>query len=108
MTDAHKQLSIADLELPAKRGRPKSGNALSNSEKQKQYRERLKDRGSKNVLFEPFEATLIDSLLIERLNSLSDSDPMRSTYVKIGLKLGALIDMPLEVHRALDKYKVND
>lgn len=44
MTDAHKQLQIADLELPPKRGRPPSGNALSNAEKQKAYRLRLKQK----------------------------------------------------------------
>lgn len=44
MTDAQKQLQIADLELPPKRGRPSSGNALSNAEKQKAYRLRLKKK----------------------------------------------------------------
>lgn len=44
MTDSHKQLQIADLDLPPKRGRPPSGNALSNAEKQRAYRLRLKDK----------------------------------------------------------------
>lgn len=45
--DGLKQLSIADLDLPPKRGRPKTGNALSNADKQKAYRLRQKQKPRK-------------------------------------------------------------
>ncbi|MNZ27769.1 hypothetical protein D3C78_449910 [compost metagenome] len=41
MKDPNDILTIDALEAP-RRGRPKSGNALSNAEKQRRYRERLK------------------------------------------------------------------
>lgn len=53
MTDSHKQLQIADLDLPPKRGRPPSGNALSNAEKQKAYRLRLKQKPRSKSLPSP-------------------------------------------------------
>jgi hypothetical protein len=62
MTDAHKQLRIADLDLPAKRGRPKSGNALSNAQKQKIYRERSKQAGKKPVLLTKEESEMLYAL----------------------------------------------
>lgn len=91
MTDAHKQLSIADLELPAKRGRPKSGNALSNSEKQKLYRERAKQAGKKHLLVEPFEAALIESMLSHHIVELPESNPLRDAYIVIRRKVQQLM-----------------
>jgi len=64
MTDAHKQLQIADLDLPPKRGRPKSGNALSNAEKQREYRNRLKASGSALVTLNHEELSIIAGLLL--------------------------------------------
>jgi hypothetical protein len=64
MTDAHKQLQISDLELPAKRGRPKSGNALPNSEKQRRYRERQKASGVAAVALNHEELCIIQGLLM--------------------------------------------
>lgn len=89
MTDKHKQLSIADLDLPPKRGRPKSGNALSNSQKQKLYRQRVKERGARAVLLEPFEVALLDTLVLHHMATLEPDDGMRETYKAIWTKLGA-------------------
>lgn len=44
MTDEHNQLQFSDMALPPKRGRPPSGNALSNAEKQRLYRLRNKQK----------------------------------------------------------------
>lgn len=44
MTDKHKQLTLSDLDLPRPRGRPKTGKALTNAEKQAAYRLRNKGR----------------------------------------------------------------
>jgi len=45
-----KDLRTADLSLPPKLGRPVSGNALSNSQKQKAYRQRKREQGSVTVI----------------------------------------------------------
>jgi hypothetical protein len=91
MTDVHKQLSIADLDLPPKRGRPKSGNALSNRDKQKLYRERAKQLGKKHLLIEPFEAALMESMISHHIVALGDSDPAREVYVQIRRKFQQLM-----------------
>jgi len=91
MTDKHKQLSIADLDLPPKRGRPKSGNALSNAEKQKLYRERAKLRGVGQVLLDPFEAGLIESMISSHIVQLAVGDPMIDTYARIRRKVQRLM-----------------
>jgi len=91
MTDAHKQLQLADLELPPKRGRPKSGNALSNAQKQKLYRERAKQAGKGHVLLEPFEAALLESMISNHIVALDSSDPMTDTYRVIRRKIQRLM-----------------
>lgn len=73
MTDAHKQLSLADLALPPKRGRPKSGNALSNADKQREYRRRLKAAGSVHSTFTHEELAILAGLLI----AASSAEPLR-------------------------------
>jgi len=65
MTDHHKQLSLADLDLPRKRGRPSTGKALSPAQKQKVYRDRLKQSGKKSVLLDADECRLIRLLITE-------------------------------------------
>jgi hypothetical protein len=77
MTDAQKQLSISDLDLPPKRGRPKSGNALSNSEKQKAYRQRTKATGATAVTLSHLDLCLIGGLITATLNA----EPWRIEYI---------------------------
>lgn len=91
MTDVHKQLSIADLDLPPKRGRPKSGNALSNAQKQKLYRERAKQAGKGHVLLEPFEASLLETLISHHILGLHPDDAMVETYAEIRRKIQRLM-----------------
>lgn len=94
MTDAHKQLSIADLDLPPKRGRPKSGNALSNKQKQKLYRERAKQAGKKYLLLEPFEAAFIEAMVSHHIVDLmvaASDDPMIEKYRQIRKKIQQLM-----------------
>lgn len=62
MTDAHKQLTISDLDLPPKRGRPKSSNPLSNAAKQKAYRERAKKAGKAHILLTKDESDMLYAL----------------------------------------------
>lgn len=80
MTDAHKQLQIADLELPAKRGRPKSGNALSNAEKQREYRNRRKAAGASVVTLDHEELSIICGVL----RALTADEPWRLDMIKKG------------------------
>lgn len=47
MKDPNDSATIDALDAP-RRGRPKSGNALSNAEKQRRYRERKKAAGAEN------------------------------------------------------------
>jgi hypothetical protein len=60
-----KDLRTADLLLPPKLGRPISGNALTNAQKQKAYRERKQAQGSVTVLLTMCELTAI----VGRLNA---------------------------------------
>jgi hypothetical protein len=104
MTDAHKQLQIADLELPPKRGRPKSGNALPNSEKQRRYRERQKASGVSAVSLNHEELCIIQGLLTAV--SGDDIEVFRLQDIKkmSGTQLDPLrIKLARMVNSALDK-----
>jgi len=73
MKDA-KDLRAADLALPPKLGRPVSGNALSNSQKQKAYRLRKRVQGSVSVVLTIDELCLISSALIALENCAKGKD----------------------------------
>lgn len=78
MTDSHKQLQLADLELPAKRGRPKSGNALSNADKQRDYRNRKKASGAVHMTLGHEELCILSGFL----HAVISDEPWRMDLIK--------------------------
>lgn len=78
MTDAHKQLSIADMDLPPKRGRPKSGNALSNADKQREYRKRQKASGAVQMTLAHEDLCILSGLLL----AVISDEPWRMDLIK--------------------------
>jgi len=86
-----KDLSTSDLLLPPKLGRPRSGNALSNSQKQKAYRQRAKDSGKRHLLLDSFESGLIESMLSRHIVEIGPDDSMWPTYVEIRRKVQQLL-----------------
>lgn len=74
MKDPKDTATIDALETP-QRGRPKSGNALSNAEKQRAYRERKKSEKSSTVVLTLHELKLCGVALqsmIERMEPATD------------------------------------
>lgn len=91
MTDHHKQLSLADLDLPRKRGRPSTGKALTPAQKQKIYRDRLRQAGKKTLLLEPLELWLLESILSDLIASITEADPSRDHCIQVHRKLQQLL-----------------
>ena len=85
-----KDLQTADLALPPKLGRPRSGNALSNSEKQKAYRNRNKAVGKKPLLFTRSELWMLHALCAQSNHdhpNVGAADAVRALLDKLNFAL---------------------
>lgn len=78
--DLNDSVTMALIPEPKKRGRPASGKALSNAERQRLFRERKKDRVQIDLSVRDW--SLLSSLLDQKYRDDSDS-PFQREYAHI-------------------------
>lgn len=86
MTDSHKQLSVPELAIRPKPGRPKSEKSLSNAERQRRYR--LKKNGRTILLTAPEISILLWSL--HHASEYAKSEHTYSELAHLMARLGNL------------------